>query len=306
MANASIWILGKTGQLAQCFEDSFMGETAASIRFFGRDEIDFENDLFEQLSELNEIPDVIVNTVAYTAVDKAESEEELAHRVNAEAVSELTDFCSLHDIVLIHFSTDYVFNGSGTRPWIETDTPQPLSVYGHSKLAGETAIRNSGCNHFIVRTSWVYAARGQNFVRTILRLAADRDSLSVINDQIGAPTFAGFLADSTAKMIDFDRVNAATRAKHLGTYHVTARGEASWHTLASYAVQCALDCGATLQVTPAGIAAIATNQYPLPAPRPRNSRMCVDKFEGTFGITCPDWRTDCRSVVKELIRGATK
>ena len=110
MANASIWILGKTGQLAQCFEDSFMGETAASIRFFGRDEIDFENDLFEQLSELNEIPDVIVNTVAYTAVDKAESEEELAHRVNAEAVSELTDFCSLHDIVLIHFSTDYVFN----------------------------------------------------------------------------------------------------------------------------------------------------------------------------------------------------
>lgn len=123
-------------------------------------------------------------------------------------------------------------------------------MYGHSKLAGETAIRDSGCNHFIVRTSWVYAARGQNFVRTILRLAAERESLSVINDQIGAPTFAGFLAHSTAKMIDFDRANASARAKHLGTYHVTARGEASWHTLASYVVQCALDCGAPFKSHP--------------------------------------------------------
>ncbi len=273
-------------------------------------ELDFPDVDFLQLDQLAELvrkhnPEVIVNAAAYTAVDKAESDSATAHAINGTAVGVLAAQAKQLNAVLVHYSTDYVFNGSGTRPWVETDTPQPLSVYGHSKLAGETAIRNSGCNHFIVRTSWVYAARGQNFVRTILRLAAERDSLSIINNQIGAPTFAGFLAHSTAKMIDFDRVNTGARAKHLGTYHATARGEASWHTLASYAVQCALDCGITLKVTPARIAAIATSQYPLPAPRPSNSRLCVDKFEGTFGITCPNWRTDCRSVVAELSRGAT-
>ena len=250
-------------------------------------------------------PEVIVNAAAYTAVDKAESDSATAHAINGAAVGVLAAQAKQLNALLVHYSIDYVFNGSGTRPWVETDPPQPLSVYGHSKLAGETAIRNSGYNHFILRTSWVYAARGQNFVRTILRLAGERDSLSVINDHIGAPTFAGFLAHYMAKMIDYDRVNAATRAKHSGTYHVNSRGEVSWHTLASYAVQCALDCGATLQVTPACIAAIPTSQYPLPAPRHRNSRMCVDKFEGTFSLACPNWRTDCQNFVTELIRGAT-
>jgi dTDP-4-dehydrorhamnose reductase len=249
-------------------------------------------------------PVVIVNAAAYTAVDKAESDSATAHAINGAAVGVLAAQAKQLNALLVHYSTDYVFNGSGTRPWVETDTPQPLSVYGHSKLAGETAIRNSGCDHFILRTSWVYAARGQNFVRTILRLAGERDSLSVINDQIGAPTYAGFLADSTARIIECDAGNPATRAARLGTYHITSRGEASWHDLASHAVQCALDYGATLKVTPERIVAITTSQYPLPAPRPSNSRMCVDKFEGTFGITCPDWRTDCRNVVNELIRGA--
>ncbi len=299
----NILLLGNTGQVG--FE---LQRTLAPLGKITA--LDFPDVDFLQLDQLAELvrkhnPAVIVNAAAYTAVDKAESDPATAHTINGAAVGVLAAQAKQLNALLVHYSTDYVFNGSGTRPWIETDTPQPLSVYGHSKLAGETAIRNSGCNHFIVRTSWVYAARGQNFVRTILHLAAERESLSVINDQIGAPTFAGFLADSTAKMIDFDKANAAIRAKHLGTYHVTARGEASWHTLASYAVQCALDCGATLKVTPARITAIPTSQYPLPAPRPSNSRMCVDKFEGTFGIACPDWRTDCRSVVTELIRGAT-
>ena len=298
----NILLLGNTGQVGFELQRTLapLGKVTA---------LDFPDVDFLQLDQLAALvhkhnPAVIVNAAAYTAVDKAESDSATAHTINGAAVGVLAAQAKQLNALLVHYSTDYVFNGSGTRPWVETDTPQPLSVYGHSKLAGETAIRNSGCNHFILRTSWVYAARGQNFVRTILRLAAERDSLSVINDQIGAPTFAGFLGDSTAKMINFDRVNGATRAKHLGIYHVTSRGEASWHTLASYAVQCALDCGATLKVTPARIAAIPTSQYPLPAPRPSNSRMCVDKFESTFDITCPDWRTDCRSVVTELIRGA--
>ena len=300
----NILLLGNNGQVG--FELQRALAPLGTVTSLDFPEVDFLN--LDQLAALvrKHNPEVIVNAAAYTAVDKAESDSATAYAINGTAVGVLAAQAKQLNALLVHYSTDYVFNGSGTRPWVETDTPQPLSVYGHSKLAGETAIRNSGCNHFILRTSWVYAARGQNFVRTILRLAGERDSLSVISDQTGAPTFAGFLGRSTAKMISFDRANAGSRDKHLGTYHVTARGEASWHTLASYAVQCALDCGATLQVTPAGIAAIATNQYPLPAPRPRNSRMCVDKFEGTFGITCPDWRTDCRSVVKELIRGATK
>ena len=300
----NILLLGHHGQVG--FELQRALAPLGTVTSLDFPEIDFLN--LDQLAATvrKHNPVVIVNAAAYTAVDEAESDSATAHVINGAAVGVLAAQTKQLNALLVHYSTDYVFNGSGTRPWVETDTPQPLSVYGHSKLAGETAIRNSGCNHFILRTSWVYAARGQNFVRTILRLAGERDSLSVISDQTGAPTFAGFLGRSTAKMISFDRANAGSRDTHLGTYHVTARGEASWHTLASYAVQCALDCGATLQVTPAGIAAIATNQYPLPAPRPRNSRMCVDKFEGTFGITCPDWRTDCRSVVKELIRGATK
>ena len=300
----NILLLGNNGQVG--FELQRALAPLGTVTSFDFPEVDFLN--LDQLAALigKHNPEVIVNAAAYTAVDKAESDSATAHAINGAAVGVLAAQAKQLNALLVHYSTDYVFNGSGTRPWVETDRPQPLSVYGHSKLAGETAIRNSGCNHFILRTSWVYAARGQNFVRTILRLAGERDSLSVISDQTGAPTFAGFLGRSTAKMISFDRANAGSRDTHLGTYHVTARGEASWHTLASYAVQCALDCGATLQVTPAGIAAIATNQYPLPAPRPRNSRMCVDKFEGTFGIKCPDWRTDCRSVVKELIRGATK
>ena len=300
----NILLLGHHGQVG--FELQRALAPLGTVTSLDFPEIDFLN--LDQLAATvrKHNPVVIVNAAAYTAVDEAESDSATAHVINGAAVGVLAGQTKQLNALLVHYSTDYVFNGSGTRPWVETDTPQPLSVYGHSKLAGETAIRNSGCNHFILRTSWVYAARGQNFVRTILRLAGERDSLSVINDQIGAPTYAGFLADSTARMIEFDTGNPATRATHLGTYHITSRGEATWHTLASYAVQCALDYGATLKVTPARITAIATSQYPLPAPRPSNSRMCVEKLEGTFGITCPEWRTDCRSVVKELIRGATK
>ena len=259
MANASIWILGKTGQLAQCFEDSFMGETAASIRFFGRDEIDFENDLFEQLSELNEIPDVIVNTVAYTAVDKAESEEELAHRVNAEAVSELTDFCSLHDIVLIHFSTDYVFNGEKSSPYTESDECNPLGVYGRTKREGELAVLECETG-IVIRLSWLYSNYGKNFYLTMKNAMASDPSreLSVVNDQVGCPTNASDVANSVSAYI-INCLNEKTEWT-FGLFHFTGNEVISWY---DFAVRIKNEYGFSNVIHP-----IPTSEYPTAAKRP--------------------------------------
>ena len=262
MANASIWILGKTGQLAQCFEDSFMGETAASIRFFGRDEIDFENDLFEQLSELNEIPDVIVNTVAYTAVDKAESEEELAHRVNAEAVSELTDFCSLHDIVLIHFSTDYVFNGEKNSPYTEGDECNPLGVYGITKREGELAVLECGTG-IVIRLSWLYSKYGKNFYLTMKNAMASDPSreLRVVKDQMGCPTNASDVANSVSAYI-INCLNEKTEWT-FGLFHFTGNEIVSWY---DFAVRIKNEFGFSNTILP-----IATSEYPTQARRPAYS-----------------------------------
>ena len=259
MANASIWILGKTGQLAQCFEDSFMRETAASIRFFGRDEIDFENDLFEQLSELNEIPDVIVNTVAYTAVDKAESEEELAHRVNAEAVSELTDFCSLHDIVLIHFSTDYVFNGEKSSPYTEGDECNPLGVYGRTKREGELAVLECETG-IVIRLSWLYSNYGKNFYLTMKNAMASDPSreLRVVNDQMGCPTDASDVANSVSTYT-LNCLNEKTEWT-FGLFHFTGNEIVSWY---DFAVRIKNEFGFPNTIIP-----IATSEYPTPAKRP--------------------------------------
>ena len=264
MANASIWILGKTGQLAQCFEDSFMGETAASIRFFGRDEIDFENDLFEQLSELNEIPDVIVNTVAYTAVDKAESEEELAHRVNAEAVSELTDFCSLHDIVLIHFSTDYVFNGEKSSPYTEGDECNPLGVYGRTKREGELAVLECETG-IVIRLSWLYSNYGKNFYLTMKNAMASDPSreLRVVNDQMGCPTDASDVANSVSTYI-INCLNEKTEWT-FGLFHFTGNEIVSWY---DFAVRIKNEFGFPNTIIP-----IATSEYPTPAKRPGYSKL---------------------------------
>ncbi len=262
MANASIWILGKTGQLAQCFADSFMGETAESVRFFGRDEIDFENDLFEQLSELNEIPDVIVNTVAYTAVDKAESEEELAHRVNAEAVSELTDFCSLHDIVLIHFSTDYVFNGEKNSPYSENDECDPLGVYGRTKREGELAVLECETG-IVIRLSWLYSNYGKNFYLTMKNAMASDPSreLRVVNDQMGCPTNASDVANSVSAYI-INCLNEKTEWT-FGLFHFTGNEIVSWY---DFAVRIKNEFGFSNTILP-----IATSEYLTPARRPAYS-----------------------------------
>jgi dTDP-4-dehydrorhamnose reductase len=195
-----------------------------------------------------------------------------------------------------------VFDGSGNTPWRETDVPAPLNAYGRSKLKGERAIQTSGCRHLIFRTSWVYAARGQNFVRTILRLAAERDQLRVIADQHGVPTSAEFLADVTAHAIS--RVVREPASELGGIYHLAPRGETSWHGIASAAVARAIELGVKLRATPERICAIAASEYPLPAPRPANSRLCVDRVEHDFGIQCPDWRMHLDRTVAELTKGA--
>ena len=264
MSNASIWILGKTGQLAQCFADSFKEETASSIRFFGREELDFENDLFEQLSELNEIPDVIINTAAYTAVDKAESEEELAHRVNAEAVSELADFCSLHDIVLIHFSTDYVFNGEKNSPYTEDDECNPLGVYGRTKREGELAVLECETG-IVIRLSWLYSNYGKNFYLTMKNaMAADpARELRVVNDQMGCPTNASDVANSVSTYI-INSLNEQTEWT-FGLFHFTGNEVISWF---DFALRIKNEFGFSNTILP-----ISTSEYPTAAERPAYSKL---------------------------------
>lgn len=241
-------------------------------------------------------PDVIVNAAAYTAVDKAESEPELAHAINAEAVRRLAEEAAALGAWLVHFSTDYVFDGSGNQPWQEDAPTAPLSVYGRTKLDGEEAIRASGCRHLILRTSWVYAARGGNFARTMLRLAAERERLTVIADQFGAPTGAELIADVSAHVL-----RSAWRDAGLsGTYHLAAGGETSWHGYADFVIDQARSLGVALKVTE--IAPIPTADYPTPARRPLNSRLDTTRLRERFGLALPDWRIGVERMLREVLQ----
>ena len=240
-------------------------------------------------------PAVIVNAAAYTAVDKAEAEPERAHAINADAVAALAQGAGEVGALLLHYSTDYVFDGSGTAPWREDDPTAPLSVYGRSKLAGEQAIRASGCRHLIFRTSWVHAARGGNFARTMLRLAAERERLSVIADQIGAPTGAELIADVSAHALRLTGANPALA----GTYHLAAAGETSWHGYARFVIDEARALGQTLKV--GEIVPIATLDYPTAATRPLNSRLDTHHLRAAFGLHLPDWRDGVARMLNEIL-----
>jgi len=231
--------------------------------------------------------DVIVNAAAYTAVDKAESERSLAQVVNADAPGMLAQTAAEHDAWLVHYSTDYVFDGHGERPWQEDDPTGPLNVYGQSKLDGEHRIRASGCRHLILRTSWVYASRGTNFPRTMLRLAAERTELAVVADQIGAPTGADLLADITAHALR--AAIAAPRCS--GTYHASAAGETSWHGYASAVVEWARDNGWTVKVPRGAIVPVPSSARATAARRPLNSRLDTARLQRVFGLTMPHWRS---------------
>jgi dTDP-4-dehydrorhamnose reductase len=242
-------------------------------------------------------PDIVVNAAAYTAVDKAETERDVAATVNAEAPGALASACAAINALLVHYSTDYVFDGTGDSPWREEDRTAPLGIYGQTKLDGERRIRESGCRHLIFRTSWVYAARGANFVRTMLRLAVEREALNVVADQFGAPTGAELLADATAHALR----SADGREELLGTYHLAASGTTTWCDYARLVISQARGAGWPVKVELDRITAVPTSAYPLPARRPHNSRLDCRKFEAAFGLRLPPWQDGVRRVIAELI-----
>lgn len=240
-------------------------------------------------------PDVVVNAAAYTAVDKAEREVELAQTLNAEAPTVLAEAAASHGAWLVHYSTDYVFDGSGNQPWREDDATGPLNAYGRSKLDGERGIRASGCRHLILRTSWVYSARGGNFARTMFELAAERDELRVVDDQIGAPTGADLLADITAHAL-----RAAWHEPALsGTYHAAAAGETSWHGYAQTVLEWARTHGLPVRVAADRIVPVASSAYPSVAPRPLNSRLDTQRLCRTFGLKMPPWQAGVLRMLAE-------
>lgn len=231
-------------------------------------------------------PQVIVNAAAHTAVDKAESEPDIARLINAATPGAIAREAAQLNALLVHYSTDYVFDGTGHAPRDENAPTAPLSVYGQTKLEGEQQIIASGCRHLILRTSWVYAARGGNFAKTMLRLAGERDQLKVINDQIGSPTGADLLADVTAHAVRATQGNPALA----GLYHLVADGETSWYDYARYVIEWARKQGQPVRVQPEEIIPLPTTEYPTPAKRPLNSRLATAKLKQAFGLQLPHWQ----------------
>ncbi len=240
-------------------------------------------------------PSVIVNAAAHTAVDKAEAEPELAHLINAAAPAVLADEAEACGALLVHYSTDYVFDGSGHEAREEDASTGPLNVYGRSKLEGERQIRMSGCQHLIMRTSWVYGARGGNFARTMLRLGTERDTLDVVDDQVGAPTGADLLADVTAHALMRLRANPELA----GTYHCVASGEASWYDYARHVFDWARANGVALCLPPEGLRSVTSGEFPTPAPRPLNSRLSTRKLRETFGLVPAMWQPGVERMLAE-------
>ena len=291
-----ILLLGKNGQVGWELQRALapLGEVIALDRHGA-------NGLCGDLTDLSGLrqtirsvqPDVLVNAAAYTAVDKAESEPGLADLINAQAPQAMAEEMHKLNGWLVHYSTDYVFDGSGKRPWVESDLPAPLNHYGMSKLRGEQAIQDTGCQYLIFRTSWVYAARGGNFAKTMLRLAAEREQLNVIADQLGAPTGAELIADCTVHALRC----AIDKPQVSGVYHLAAAGEVSWHGYASYVIEQARAAGAQLAVQQINV--IPTSDYPTPALRPLNSRLDCRKLRDTFSLHLPHWQSGVSRMLNE-------
>ncbi|MEP7300818.1 MAG: dTDP-4-dehydrorhamnose reductase [Caldimonas sp.] len=295
-----ILLLGKNGQVGWELQRALapIGElTALDFDSPGPLRADF-SDPESLAATVREIgPDVIVNAAAHTAVDRAESEPELARRLNAEAPGVLARVAAACGAWLVHYSTDYVFDGRGDAPRDEDAPTGPLNVYGRTKLEGEEAIRASGCRHLLFRTSWVYGTRGANFAKTMLRLAAEKERLSVIDDQIGAPTGADLIADVTAHAIRSVRAAAAPA----GTYHLVAAGETSWHGYATHVIERARAAGASVRVAAGAIAAVPSSAFPTPAERPKNSRLDTRKLQRSFDIALPAWQSGVDRMLAELL-----
>ncbi len=292
-------LLGKNGQVGWELQRSLapLGELVA-LDFDSPGPLGADFSQPEQLAATVRAvaPDVIVNAAAHTAVDKCETEPDLARAINAAGPAVLAREAAARGAWLVHYSTDYVFDGSGTRPWREDDPTGPLNVYGQTKLEGEEAIRTSGCKHLILRTSWVYAARGGNFAKTMLKLAQERDRLTVIDDQIGAPTGADLLADVTAHALRAVIGNPGLA----GTYHAVASGETSWHGYACHAIALARRAGMMIRVPVEAIDPVPTSTFPTPARRPHNSRLDTQRLREAFGLVLPPWQTGITRLIHEV------
>lgn len=294
-----ILLLGKNGQVGWELQRSLapLGEVIA-LDYDSQEHCGDLTNLPGLIQTIRSVaPDIIVNAAAHTAVDKAESEPQIVRTINALAPTLLAQEAKRLNAWLIHYSTDYVFDGSGDKPWQESDKTGPLNVYGATKLEGEEFIHMSGCKHLIFRTSWVYGARGGNFAKTMLRLAGERDSLSIINDQIGAPTGADLLADITAHAIR----TAQHRPEVSGLYHLVAAGETSWHGYASLVIDFAQRAGVSMWITPEDVHPVPTSAFPTPAKRPLNSRLDCTKLQNTFGLHLPQWQTGVTRMLTEIL-----
>jgi dTDP-4-dehydrorhamnose reductase len=291
-----ILLLGKNGQVGWELQRSLapLGEVLALDRNSTSHCGDLSN--LEGLAETVRVfrPQVVVNAAAYTAVDKAESDSSTAHLVNALAPEVLSRACAALDALLVHYSTDYVFDGSGQTPWLETDATGPLNVYGHSKLAGEQGIAKQGAKHVIFRTSWVYGTEGGNFAKTMLRLAQERDKMAVINDQFGAPTGAALLADITAMCLQQPQALS-------GIYHLAAAGETTWHAYAEYVLQTAKRLKPDIAYKVKEVAAVPTSEFPTPAQRPLNSRLNCSRLQNDLQCQLPDWQKGVDAMLSKIL-----
>jgi len=248
-------------------------------------------------------PDIIVNAAAYTAVDKAEQEEALATTINGTAVGVLAEQAKAHNALLIHYSTDHVFDGTKPTPYTEDDTPNPVNAYGRSKLVGEQAIVSSGCDHIILRTSWVYAARGNNFLRTILRLAQEREELRIVADQYGAPTWARNIADATAHILADAQHRRQAGNFTSGIYHLCASGKTTWHGFTRAIIEHARQVAPAINIKTENVVAITTQDYPLPAARPANSQMLTSHQITGTGLIMPEWHPAMGLCIDEIVKG---
>lgn len=293
-----ILLTGKNGQVGFELQRALapLGEVVA----VDQHECDLSNpDAIRQLVA-KVAPQVIINPAAYTAVDKAESEPQLALAVNGTAPGVFGEEAARLGALVIHYSTDYVFDGCVSGAYLESDTPNPQSVYGKSKLAGEKALQASGADHLIFRTSWVFGAHGANFAKTMLRLAAEREGLKIVADQFGAPTSAALLADVTAQVLGQYKRQGRTGFP-FGLYHLVAGGCTTWHEYAQTVVRAALAAGKPLKLTADDILPITTADYPLPAPRPANSRLDTQRLRETFELELPAWQSGLGHVLQQIL-----
>lgn len=295
-----ILLLGSNGQVGWELQRSL--SPLGTIIAYDRQQANLEN-----LSSLKQIlldvsPDLIINAAAYTAVDQAESESDKAYLINAKAVGVIAETAKKLNVRLVHYSTDYVFDGTKVGAYVEEDSTAPLNVYGKSKLAGEQAIIDSACDHYIFRTSWVYGQHGKNFIKSILRLAQTKDVLNVVNDQYGAPTSAELIADVTAHMLKNTFNDFEHAQKTDGIYHLTSSGKTNWFELSQYILDQAHYFGSTFKLTSDKITPITSAEFPLPAQRQKNSSLNVDKLSTKIKLTMPDWRFHVSRTISQLTR----